>query len=166
MATQRAFRLAPLAWLPVLVCWVAAAEDAVKPCADGTVASYLGTSCSQGTAVTRWLSYSCTSTPESTCAALGTNGSGVNIKMDPQGPYTLLVGKTTVWSVTAGQKVDVAIGGTVYGARGSPTRLLLKLSWMGETTEQPRWMPWAPTLARRAAYPTQIFTFSASPVEV
>jgi hypothetical protein len=112
------FRFAKLTLVLASVCGVAVAAD-VKPCANGTVANYLGSSCSQGAAVTTWLTYSCTSTPDSICAALGANGSNVNIRMDPQGPYTFLVGKTTLWNVKAGQKVDVVIGGTVYGARGN-----------------------------------------------
>jgi hypothetical protein len=112
-------RILALNLLLASVCGVAAAADAVKPCADGTVASYLGTSCSEGTVVSKWLTYSCTSTPASICAALGTNGSKVHIGMDRQGPYTFQVGKTAAWNVQAGQKVEVTIGGTVYGARGN-----------------------------------------------
>jgi hypothetical protein len=82
----------------------------------GTVASYIGTTCSQGNTVYNWLSYSCTSTPSSICSSLGTNGSNIQMALDPQGPYTLLVGRTTAWDVTAGQSVDVVISGTVYGA--------------------------------------------------
>jgi hypothetical protein len=92
----------------------------VAPCAKGTVASYLVEgSCSQGVTVYHWLSYSCTSTPASICAGLGTNGSRVQIAMDPKGPYTLLVGDTSLWNVAAGQSVDVVIQGTVYGATGN-----------------------------------------------
>ena len=127
MIDERTFRSTILTLVLMSISGVAGAQvrpsrtgeapGAVKPCAEGTVASYLGTSCSQGAAVTRWLSYSCTSTPASICEALGTNGSNVIIKMDPEGPYTIFVGCTTLWNVTAGQKVDVLIGGTVYGAR-------------------------------------------------
>lgn len=92
-----------------------ASASANGACADGTVASYLGTSCSQGQAVFKWLSYSCTSTPSSLCDGLGTNGS--NLKMRIDGPHTILVGGTTLWNVNAGQNVRVVINGSVYGAR-------------------------------------------------
>jgi len=88
-------------------------------CVTGTVASYIGTTCSQGNTVYNWLSYSCTSTPSSICFSLGSNGSNIQIALDPQGPYTLLVGRTAAWRVTAGQSVDVVISGTVYGARSN-----------------------------------------------
>jgi hypothetical protein len=102
----------------------------VKACANGTVASYLESVpyCSQGGTVYHWLSYSCTSTPASICASLGTNGSKLAIQMDPQGPYTLLVGRTSLWNVTAGQSVDVAIHGTVYGALSNGSWPHFKLS--------------------------------------
>ena len=85
-------------------------------CANGTVASYLGTSCTQLPAVFQWTSYSCTSTPSSICAALGPNGSNVTIRLDSSGPHTLLVGASGLWNVTAGQSVDVVITGSVYAA--------------------------------------------------
>ena len=85
-------------------------------CVDGTVASYLGTSCSQGATVYHWTSYTCTSNPSSICGSLGPNGSNIAMAMDPNGPYTILVGKTFLWNVSAGQSVDVVINGTVYGA--------------------------------------------------
>ncbi|HUI42055.1 MAG TPA: hypothetical protein VL523_08810 [Terriglobia bacterium] len=88
----------------------------VSACVSGTVSSYLGTSCSQGSTVYHWLSYSCTSTPSSICNGLGANGANLSMSLDPQGPYTLLVGETDLWNVTAGQSVDVVISGTVYGA--------------------------------------------------
>lgn len=88
----------------------------VEACANGTVASYLNTSCSEGATIYQWQSYTCNSTPSSICTALGTNGSNVNIQLDPKGPYTLLMGRTTLWNVTAGQSVDVVISGTVYGS--------------------------------------------------
>lgn len=86
-------------------------------CVTGTVASYLGTSCSEGGTGYHWSSYTCTSTPSSICTALGTNGSNIQMGLDPKGPYTLLVGRTSKWNVTAGQSVDVVISGTVYGAK-------------------------------------------------
>jgi hypothetical protein len=96
---------------------VADAGGSAPVCANGTVASYLGTRCSQLSTVYHWLSYSCTSTPASICGALGTNGANVQILMDPKGPDTLLVtAKGSSWNVKAGQSVDVAIGSTVYGA--------------------------------------------------
>jgi hypothetical protein len=85
-------------------------------CVNGTVASYIGTSCSQGATVYNWSSYTCTSTPSSICDALGTNGSNLAMHLDPKGPYTLLIGQTELWNVTAGQSVDVVISGTVSGA--------------------------------------------------
>jgi hypothetical protein len=98
----------------------AASSDDGSACANGTVAGYLGTSCSQtgtsGTTVYQWISYSCASTPASICTALGANGSHVQMTMDPNGPYTILVGQTSLWNVAAGQTVDVTIAGTVYGA--------------------------------------------------
>lgn len=89
-----------------------------QACVTGTVASYIGTSCSQGGTVYHWVSYSCTSTPTSICDSLGINGANVAMAMDSsgKGPYTILVGETTAWDVTAGQSVDVVISGTVYGA--------------------------------------------------
>lgn len=88
----------------------------MKACTDGTVASYLGHSCRQDKAVFYWSSYQCTSTPSSLCDALGPNGSNVNMRMDPNGPHTILVGGTDRWNVSAGQNVHVLINGTVYGA--------------------------------------------------
>lgn len=92
----------------------------VPACVDGTVATYLSTSCTQssslGTTGYNWSSYACTSTPSSICAGLGPSGSNVQMKMDPSGPYTILVGNTSLWNVTAGQSVDVIISGSVYGA--------------------------------------------------
>lgn len=92
----------------------------VLPCANGTVASYIGSSCSElGYVVYHWSSYSCNSTPSSICASLGVNGSNLQMDLDPNGPNTLLVGGTSFWNVTAGQSVDVVISGTVYGAAAS-----------------------------------------------
>lgn len=91
-------------------------SDSVAACADGTVASYLNTSCSQQSTVYIWQSYSCVSSPTSICDGLGTNGASINMKMDPNGPYTILVGDTSLWNVAAGQSVQVMIGGLVYGA--------------------------------------------------
>ncbi|HEV2426046.1 MAG TPA: hypothetical protein VGZ29_14545 [Terriglobia bacterium] len=90
----------------------------VLPCVTGTVASYIGTSCSQSGTVYHWTSYSCTSTPSSICDTLGVNGANVAMAMDSsgKGPYTILVGETPAWDVIAGQNVDVVISGTVYGA--------------------------------------------------
>ena len=85
-------------------------------CPDGTVASYIGTSCSQDQTVFNWTSYSCTSKPTSICDSLGHNGSNLKIRLDPNGPHTLLLGATRLWNVTAGQNVDVIIKGTVAGA--------------------------------------------------
>ena len=93
-----------------------ATDNASVACADGTVASYVGTSCTQMPAVFQWTSYSCTSTPSSICAALGTNGSNIKMSMDPNGQHTILVGSSQLWNVTAGQSVDVVISGTIYGA--------------------------------------------------
>ncbi len=81
------------------------------------MASYLGTSCSQGLTVYHWLSYSCTSDPASICEKLGVNGANLRMDEDPNGPYTIILGQTHAWTdVTAGQSVDVVIKGTVYGA--------------------------------------------------
>ncbi len=108
--------------IPILLLVSAAgmAEGQGRPaleCASGTVASYLGTSCSQYSVVYHWLSYSCTSTPSSICEALGTNGSNVTIKTTPNDPGTLFVmANESRWNVTAGQNVDVVIRGTVYNA--------------------------------------------------
>lgn len=89
----------------------------VPACVNGTVASYLGTSCSQPAGqVYRWSSYACTSTPASICTNLGTNGANLQMEMDPNGNNTILVGRTALWDVTAGQSVDVVIDGTIYGA--------------------------------------------------
>jgi hypothetical protein len=95
----------------------------VAACVDGTVATYVGTSCSQEDAtVYKWTGYSCNSTPPSICANLGTNGANIQMKMDTSSPAaanTILVGQTALWNVTAGQSVDVVITGTVYGAKSS-----------------------------------------------
>jgi hypothetical protein len=93
-----------------------AGGGSVPACVSGTVSSYLGTSCSQGATVYHWLSYGCTSTPSSICDSLGANGSNVGMNMDPNGAYTILVGDTSAWNVSAGESVDVVITGTVYGA--------------------------------------------------
>lgn len=94
---------------------------AASDCENGTVASYLGTTCTLEPATYRWTSYSCTSTPSSICARLGNNGSEINIRRDPRGPRTLLVGGTDRWNVTAGQSVDIVIRGEVSGATGNLT---------------------------------------------
>ncbi len=89
----------------------------VPACVNGTVASYLGTSCTQPAGqVYHWSSYTCTSTPASICTNLGANGANLQMEMDPNGNNTILVGRTALWNVTAGQSVDVVIGGTIYGA--------------------------------------------------
>ena len=93
--------------------------NGISACADGTVASYMGTTCSQLPAVMQWTSYTCTSTPSTLCTALGTNGSNVKMKMDPNGKHTILVVGQGLWNVTAGQSVDVVIYGTVYGAKAN-----------------------------------------------
>jgi hypothetical protein len=87
-----------------------------EACVTGTAASYIGTSCSQGGTVYHWLSYNCTSTPASICDELGTNGSGFVMHMDPEGPFTILMGGTDALKVTAGQSLDLVIRATVYGA--------------------------------------------------
>ena len=92
------------------------AQGEAAVCADGTVASYVGTACTQLPAVMKWTGYTCTSTPASICAALGANGESIRMRMDPNGAHTILVGSQGLWNVTAGQKVDVVISGTVYGA--------------------------------------------------
>ncbi|HEY7095823.1 MAG TPA: hypothetical protein VH437_03815 [Terriglobales bacterium] len=91
-------------------------SGAIAPCADGTVAGYLGTTCAQPPAYMHWTSYSCTSTPSTICDALGTNGANIKMSMDPNGHHTILVGSKKLWNVTAGQHVKVVISGTVYGA--------------------------------------------------
>ena len=88
----------------------------IPACVSATVATVLGTSCSEGNTVYTWSSYSCTSTPTGICDALGTNGSNIQVNLDPNGPYTLLWGSTGAWNVTAGQSVDVVVTGSVYGA--------------------------------------------------
>jgi len=93
--------------------------NAVAACPNGTVESYIGTSCSQGATVTHWSSFTCTSTPSSICPSLGTNGANLLMMLDPNGPVTFLVGRTSLWNVTAEQRVDVVIGGTIYGADGN-----------------------------------------------
>jgi hypothetical protein len=87
-----------------------------QECVSSTVAKYIGTSCALGATVYNWQSYSCTSTPSSICDSLGANGANLAMARDPQGPYTLLVGETNLWNVSAGQTVDVVISGTLYGA--------------------------------------------------
>jgi len=94
----------------------AAQQESISACADGSVASYLGTTCSQHPAIMHWNSYTCTSVPSSVCTALGTNGANIRMKMDPNGHHTILVTSSGLWNVTAGQKVDVVIAGSVYGA--------------------------------------------------
>jgi hypothetical protein len=85
-------------------------------CDRGTVADYIGTSCSQLQAVFHWTSYTCTSTPARICDSLGRNGSKLHMLLDPNGPRTLLVGNTSLWNVKAGESVGVVIRGTIYGA--------------------------------------------------
>jgi len=94
-------------------------QNGIAACTDGTVASYLGTSCSQLPSVMHWTSYSCTSTPTTICDSLGPNGANVRMRMDPDGPHTILVGSLGLWNVTAGENVDVVIHGEVYGATGN-----------------------------------------------
>lgn len=90
--------------------------SSIPVCGVGTIASYIGTTCSQPPTVFHWLSYSCTSTPSSICSRLGNNGSEIHVRLDPNGPNTLLVGGTHLWDVTAGQSVDIVIRGSVYSA--------------------------------------------------
>jgi hypothetical protein len=109
-----------------------ASSTSVPPCARGTMASYIGTSCSQEATVYHWLSYSCSSTPSSICEGLGPNGEKLTMAMDPNGPYTILMGETSLWNVTAGQSVDVVIKGTVYGAfRNNNWPHFARLAWQG-----------------------------------
>jgi len=105
--------------------------SSIPVCDKGTVASYIGTSCSQPPAVFHWISYSCTSTPSSICDRIGTNGKEIHVRLDPNGPNTLLVGSTHLWDVTAGQSVDIVIRGSVYNAN-------LNLTW-------PHFYPGQPT---------------------
>src|SRR5437868_12753127 len=93
--------------------------NGISACVDGTVASFMGTACSQSPAVMQWTSYSCTSVPSTICTALGTNGSNIKMKMDPNGNHTILVVGQGLWNVAAGQSVDVVIHGTVYGAKAN-----------------------------------------------
>jgi hypothetical protein len=92
----------------------------VAACVNGSVAGYVGSSCSQESAVVyKFTSYSCTSTPPDICTSLGPHGENLAMDMDtstPQSGNTILVGKTFLWDVTAGQMVDVVITGSVYGA--------------------------------------------------
>ncbi|HEY7096669.1 MAG TPA: hypothetical protein VH437_08100 [Terriglobales bacterium] len=94
----------------------ASAATRAGACKEGTVASYIGTSCSQEQTVFNWQSYTCTSSPQSICDSLGTKGSNLKIRLDPKGPHTLLIGATRLWNVSAGQNVNVTIKGTVSGA--------------------------------------------------
>jgi hypothetical protein len=97
-------------------------QSSVPACDTGTVADYIGTTCTQPPTVFHWISYSCTSTPSSICDRLGTNGKEIHVRLDPNGPNTLLVGGTRLWDVTAGQSVDIVISGSVYNAN-------LNLTW-------------------------------------
>jgi hypothetical protein len=92
------------------------AKTRIPACANGTVASYLGTTCSQAPATMQWTSYSCVSIPSSICDALGPKGSNIHMRMDPNGHHTILVSSSGLWNVTAGQRVQVIIKGLVYGA--------------------------------------------------
>ena len=97
------------------------AQDSGNICEVGTVASYIGTTCALPPAVYRWISYSCTSTPQSICDRLGRNGSELHMRRDPNGPNTLLLGGTDRWNVKAGESIEVIIRGSVYGATGNLT---------------------------------------------
>jgi|SRR5579872_116050 len=117
------FALLTLFAFALLVCPIKRAqagppqEDASVPvCGVGTVASYMGTTCSQPPTVFHWISYSCSSIPASICEALGPNGSNIHVRLDPNGPNTLLVGGTRAWDVKAGQSVNIVIHGSVYNA--------------------------------------------------
>jgi hypothetical protein len=90
--------------------------ESAPTCETGTVASYVGTSCSFQPVVYHWESYSCTSTPASICDRLGRNGSGIHVRLDPNGPPTLLIGGTHLWDVQAHESVDIVIRGSVSGA--------------------------------------------------
>jgi hypothetical protein len=91
-------------------------ESSIPVCGTGTLAGYIGTTCSQPPTVFHWISYSCTSTPASICERLGSNGDKLHVRLDPNGANTLLVGGTHLWDVTAGQSVDIVIRGSVYNA--------------------------------------------------
>lgn len=91
-------------------------DSSIPVCGVGTIAGYIGTTCSQPPTVFHWTSYSCTSTPSSICERLGRNGSEIHVRLDPNGPNTLLVGGTRAWDVQAGQRVNIVIRGSVYNA--------------------------------------------------
>lgn len=91
-------------------------DSSVPVCGVGTIAGYIGNTCSQPPTVFHWISYSCTSTPASICQRLGNNGREIHVRLDPNGPNTLLVGGTHLWDVSAGQSVDIMIRGSVYNA--------------------------------------------------
>jgi len=92
------------------------AQLTISRCVDGTVATYIGTTCSQLPSVFTWTRYTCTSTPSSICDSLGANGEKIHMRMDGEGNHTILVSASDLWNVTAGQSIDVMIRGTVYGA--------------------------------------------------
>ena len=91
-------------------------DSSVPVCGVGTIAGYIGNTCSQPPTVFHWISYSCTSTPASICQRLGNNGREIHVRLDPNGPNTLLVGGTHLSDVSAGQSVDIMIRGSVYNA--------------------------------------------------
>ncbi|HEY6290189.1 MAG TPA: hypothetical protein VI455_01325 [Terriglobia bacterium] len=91
----------------------AAAAQGVEPCRNGTLASYAGTSCSQGQIVyhfpRNFYNFS-----GSGIATIGPER--VLIRMDPQGPYTLLIGFADWALQKPGQSFDITLNFSVSGA--------------------------------------------------
>ena len=96
-------------------------ELTVPWCANADLESFVSAGpCSQGPIVYEWTGLTCRSTPATLCESL-TGPKAVQVKMDPEGAYTLLIGwpgapEPWHWKVTVGQIIDIVMTGKVQGS--------------------------------------------------
>jgi hypothetical protein len=87
-------------------------QESAPPCKDGTFASYAGTSCSQREIVyhfpENFYSFSGSGVPQ-----IGADR--VTVRMDPKGPYTLLIGFADWALQQSGQRFDITLNFSVSG---------------------------------------------------
>jgi hypothetical protein len=94
-------------------CGASTFAQEAAPCQSGTVASYAGTTCSQGTVIYTFPRdfYSYSGSGVHSLAA-----DAIHIRMDPQGPFTFLIGFTN-WNLdTPGESFEVTLHFSVRGA--------------------------------------------------
>jgi hypothetical protein len=95
-------------------------EMTVAWCANAALGDFVAAGpCSQGPITYGWTGIACKSTPSTLCSGM-TGATPVQVKLDPQGAYTLLIGYFSAapypWAVGKGQTVDLMISGTVTGS--------------------------------------------------